>query len=315
MVAIGYVLKRIGFISPDFVKMGNRLVFRLFLPVMLFLNVDSIKKIADMEFGFVIYAVCGAIFAFGIGFLVAIITTKDSRRRGVLLQGAFRSNYALIGIPLAGMLFPGEGEIVATLLSAAIVPVFNILAVTSLSIFKEDGKSASVSGVLIGIAKNPLILSILSGLVALGIRAIFVEFGISFRLTDVEPVFKVLEYLKSLATPLSLILLGAQFEFSAIGGLKREIITGVVMRSVFVPLTVLGLAYVFFGNVFSGAAFAALTAAFATPIAVSSVPMVQEMGSDTELAGQLVVFTTIASAFSIFIASFVFSLLGVFPTA
>ena len=315
MVAIGYILKRIGFITPEFVKMGNKLVFRIFLPAMLFLNVYGIEDLAEIDITYVIYAVLATVTMFGIGFAVAIFTTRESGRRAALLQGVFRSNYALIGIPLAGMLFPGEGEAVATLLSAAIVPVFNVLAVIALSIFSGDGKKANFKGIVLGILKNPLILSIMAGLLAIGVRALFVNFDISFRLSDLTPIYKVLEYLKSLATPLALIVLGGQFEFSAISSPRREIVTGVAMRCVAVPTLALGVAYLLFGNRFGGAEFAALSAAFATPVAVSSVPMAQEMGADVDLAGQLVVFTTIASAFTIFITAFIFSLLGVFPAA
>jgi predicted permease len=105
---------------------------------------------------------------------------------------------------------------------------------------------------------------------------------------------------------------GAQFEFSAIPHLKREIISGIILRSVIVPLLGIGVAYLAFRHNFSGPQFAALVAVFCTPVAVSSVPMAQEMGADAELAGQLVVFTTITSAFTVFIASFLLKAAGIF---
>ena len=39
MAALGYLLKRKGIVGKDFAKTGNRLVFKIFLPVMLFTNV------------------------------------------------------------------------------------------------------------------------------------------------------------------------------------------------------------------------------------------------------------------------------------
>ena len=311
MVAIGYILKRMGFMSPDFAKMANKLVFRIFLPVMLFMNVYGIKDMGSYDFGFAIYAVVTVLVLFLVGIPTVMLITSPPERRGALIQGIFRSNYALIGIPLATALSPDDGAAVATLLSAVVVPVFNILAVIALSIFCGDGK-ASLKKVLLGIIKNPLIISIFAGLCALAVRAIFVELGISFRLQSVAPVWKTLEYLKNLATPLALLVLGAQFEFSAIPHLRREIIAGTVIRSLAVPLIGLGVAYLAFSNSFGKAEFASLVAVFATPVAVSSVPMAQEMGADVPLAGQLVVFTTISSAFSVFIASFVLKALGVF---
>ena len=200
----------------------------------------------------------------------------------------------------------------ATLLSAIMVPVFNMLAVIGLSIFNTNGEKPNFKKVLLGIAKNPLILSIFAGLASLGIRAIFVNYGITFRLSNIPAIHTTLKYLSNIATPLALLVLGAQFEFSAIPSLKREIISGVILRSVVVPVLGIGVAYLAFRHVFSGAQFAALVAVFCTPVAVSSVPMAQEMGADAELAGQLVVFTTVTSALTVFIASFLLKAGGIF---
>ena len=123
---------------------------------------------------------------------------------------------------------------------------------------------------------------------------------------------EVLEYLARLAIPLALLVLGAQFEFSAVAALKREIIWGVVLRTVIVPVLVIGTAFIFFRDNFGAAQFATLVAAFATPVAVPSVPMVQEMGGDVTLAGQLVVWSTLVSAVTIFICTFLLRLGGAF---
>ena len=311
-VAVGYFLKKTGFMSADFSKSANKLVFRIFLPAMLFLNVYGINNLSLVNFGYVIYALASLLIIFGLAIPTVIILTDKKKCRGALLQSVFRSNYALIGIPLATSLFPGEGAAVATLLSAVMVPAFNMLAVIGLSIFNNDGEKPNFKKVLLGIVKNPLILSIFAGLIALAIRALFVNVGISFRLTDVPAIYNTLKYLSNIATPLALLVLGAQFEFSAIPHLKREIISGVLLRSVVVPLLGIGVAFLAFGKVFSGAQFAALVAVFCTPVAVSSVPMAQEMGADVELAGQLVVFTTITSAITVFVTSFLLRAAGIF---
>ena len=311
-VAVGYLLKKMGLMSPEFSKQANKLVFRIFLPVMLFLNVYGIENIHSVDFGYILYSVIALLIIFAVALPSVTFLTDKKKCRGALLQGVFRSNYALIGIPLASTLFTGEGAAVATLLSAFMVPAFNILAVIGLSIFNNDGEKPNFKKVFIGILKNPLIWGIAIGLVALGVRSVFVKTGISFRLSDIPAVWNTLKYLSSIATPLALLVLGAQFEFSAIPSLKREIITGTVIRSIIVPLLGIGIAYFAFQDSFGGAQFAALVAVFCTPVAVSSVPMAQEMGADAELAGQLVVFTTISSAFTVFITSFILKWVGIF---
>lgn len=310
MIVIGYFLKKIRLLEDEIAKKLNTLVFRIFLPVMLFLNVYKIQNFSDIDFTFVLYAIGLTILLFLIGIPIMSILFKENRQRSVMLQGIFRANYALVGIPLAESLFGVEGSIMASILSAFIVPVFNILAVVCLTIYSAGDKKPSLFGVLKGVAKNPLIQGIFCGFIVLGIRAIFVKLGIDFRLSDVTPVYKTLQNLSNVATPLSLLVLGARFEISAIPHLKKHIIIGTVTRVGIVPF--LGISIALLLNRFTGAQFASFVACFCTPVAVSSVPMSQEMGADADLMGQLVVWTTIFSAFSIFIASYILRVMGIF---
>ncbi len=312
LVALGYILKKIGWMDGKFAKMANKLVFHVFLPSMLFLNVYKIGGIGDVEIGYIIYTVVILLAVFIISLPLVMLVTKRSERRGALWQAAFRSNYALIGIPLAESLFGAEGAMIATILSAATVPTLNILAVISLSVFNKDGKKTSVGKILLGVVKNPLIQGVFLGLFMLVIRVLFVKVGISFRLSDIKPIYTALEYLGRVATPIALLCLGAQFEFSAVKELRKEIIFGTLARTVFVPLIGIGIALVFFREQFYGAHFAAFIAVFATPVSISSVPMAQEMDSDVTLAGQLVVWTTLVSAFSIFFIAFLLRSVGIF---
>ncbi len=305
-------MKKAGLVNQEFTKTANKLVFRLLLPSMLFLNIYKIQDIVSMDFGYIIYVLAVLIVVFFIAIVLSMAVTSKGERRGVLVQAIFRSNYALVGIPLAQSLFGDSGAAVATLLSAVFVPVLNILAVISLSIFRNGGEKPSVKKIIIGIVKNPLIQSIVLGIVVLFIRNFFKEAGINFRISDIPAIYTPLEYFSRSATPIALLVLGAQFEFSAVKELGREIVFGTLMRIVFVPSLCIGTAYLFFSDVFSGAHFAAFVAAFATPVAVSSVPMAQEMDGDTTLAGQLVVWTTLFSALSVFLASMLLKMAGIF---
>ncbi|MBQ8409594.1 MAG: AEC family transporter [Clostridia bacterium] len=309
MVAIGYGIKRIGLISEAVAKALNKLVFRVLLPCTLFLNVYKIEDPAAMDLGYIYYAIGITVVMFLLAFPAVMAVTKESNQRGVLIQAVFRSNFALIGIPLATSLYGEEGSLIATLLSAFIIPIFNVLAVICLTVFGDGGKP-SVKKILLGILKNPLIQSIALGGICLGARALFGYWGIDFRLSDITPVYSVAEQLSKTATPIALLVLGAQFEFSAVPALKKQILFGTVLRTIIMPAIALSVAYLM--GCFSGAHFAAFVALFGTPVAVSSVPMAQEMGADARVAGQLVVWTTLLSGFTIFLISFVLKALGVF---
>ena len=307
MVLVGYVLKRLGLFPKPVASQTNKVVFRLLIPAMLMLNIYKIELGMKIEPSYILYGVLTLLSLFALLLWPMCRFVKKSQR-GVLLQCIFRSNYALIGIPIAIALCGDSGAIYATIMGAVMIPIFNILAVFCLSLFSD--KKADYKSVLLGIAKNPLIIGVASGGILLLIRMLFVKTGIDFRLTDITPVYKVLSDLSAISTPVALLCLGANFEFSAIAALKKQIILGVSLRNVLVPIVGLGGALLL--GCFESAHFAVFIALFATPLAVSTVPMVQEMDGDVELAGQILVFSTIFSTFSIFLSTLVLRLLGIF---
>ena len=117
-------------------------------------------------------------------------------------------------------------------------------------------------------------------------------------------IYNTLDNLKQVATPLALVVLGGQFEFSAVKGMSKEIIVGTVFRTVIAPLIGVGCAVLLSEFTplvdFGQEEYPALIALFGTPVAVSSAIMAGEMGNDEQLAGQLVVWTSICSIVTLF---------------
>lgn len=313
LIIFGYILKRMGMLTAEFLSVGNRLVFRVLLPAMLFYNVYSIDSLDEIEPAFVLYGIGAVIVIFFLAISVTCAFTKDGAKCGALIQAMFRSNYAIIGIPLAASLFGDKGAAAAGVMSAFCVPTFNVLGVITLSVFNGSEKKGKpdVRKILLGIIKNPLIIGTVAGIAVVGIRGIFVKAGIGFRLSDITFLYKTLENVKSICTPFALMVLGGRFEFSAVSRLWKEIVFGTVIRTVAVP--VLGLAGAYFlVPGLGGEHFAVYMGVFATPAAVASAVMAAEMGADGELAGQLVVWTSLVSTFTIFIYVTVFRFIGIF---
>lgn len=316
IIVLGYVIKRIKLLPENFYKAANKLCFRICLPVLLFYNIyniDSIDHIANY-WKVIVFAIIMIITIFIIGVIIAIFAVKDDKQKGVITSCIFRSNYAIIGIPLAASLATGNNsniEGIASVISAVVVPIFNILAIISLSIFIKDDKKISIKAVALNIIKNPLIIGVVSGVVALAIRALLqTDNGLLFSIQrDLPFLYKTVENLARIASPLALIALGGDFTFKAISKLKTKIIMGTTIRVIGVPIFALVIAYLVG---FRTEEFPALIALFATPVAVSSVPMAAEMGNDDELAGQLVVWTSILSAITLFLIIFVCTQIGIF---
>ena len=318
LIALGYLLRQKNILSDDYLKLSNKLVFNCFLPCMLFINVYSIESVAAINWQIVSFCVLmlGVLFLLGMG--TAVLASSVPERRGVILQCIFRSNFAIIGLPLAGALGGEEGMAVAAVISAFAIPTFNILAVISLSVFLkgEGGERKSVRSILLNIAKNPLILGVMLGLVCLLLRSaqitLFGELVFSLQ-RDMKFVHTTLDHLKSMTSPLALIVMGGQFRFSAVRGMFREIVVGTLWRIVLAPALGIGAAILLsrLGVLSCGPAeYPALIALFGSPVAISSAIMAAGMKNDAQLATQLVVWTSVGSVATIFITTCVLMVFG-----
>lgn len=295
LIALGYGLKKIKFVTKEFLSVGNKLCFNVLLPCLLFYNIYQVENLSAIDWPSAVYCVVGIFIAFFIGFLLITFFVKDRSRKSVVWQCVFRSNYAIIGIPLAEMV--GGDATLAALLSVFSIPVFNALAVMVLSMYNGDegeSKGEQFKKTLKGIAKNPLIHGVLVGLVVVAIRELFVMWDFSFRLKDIGFLYTSLKYISQITTPFALIVLGGQFEFVSFKNYKKEIVLATLTRTVIVPIVTIGIACFLFG--FRGDSVAAFIALYASPVAVASAIMAREMGGDGDLAGALVVSTTVVSS-------------------
>ncbi|MDE6241937.1 MAG: AEC family transporter [Anaeroplasmataceae bacterium] len=311
-ILLGYFLKRIHFFKEGFLTEANKLVFKILIPILLFSNL-YLADMTEINWAFVGFSAAAILVLFLIG-LVVVLFIPDRKQKGVILQASFRSNYAIIGIPLATMLGGPQAGAEASVVAAVSVPLFNILAVIALSIYDHDENTKiSIKNILFKIITNPLILGVAAGLVVCGINmginagggnaSEFLDEYMSFIPSTITSLAKV-------ATPLALIVLGGRFEFKAVKALWKQLTLSVTLRLVITPAIFLVIAY-FLG--FKGSTqFAILISLFATPIAVSSAPMAAQMGQDEELAGQIVVWTSALSAFSLFVIIMICAAIGIF---
>ena len=310
LVVLGYILKRKSFLDEDWFKKGNKLIFRICLPAMLFVNVYNIEALSQINWLVVLYSEFAILILFLLGILLVKFTIKDEQQKGVVLQCVFRSNFAIIGLPLAESLGGAEGVGIAAVLSAFSIPTFNILAVIALTMYrKENGEKIKLKDMLKKIVTNPLIIGVMIALAMLAVRAI-IPAG-----ADGQPVFTLkknipllyntISNLAKICSPLALVICGGLFNFSAIKSRKKPIAIGVLVRVIITPLIAIGIAILLSKHTsvlnLETNAYPALLALFGSPVAVSSAIMAQEMNNDGELAGQLVVWTSVASVVTLFV--------------
>lgn len=296
VMVVGYICRQINMVSDANVSAMNKLVFKLFLPVSLAKSLMTLDPAVAIDYGVMLYCIAGVVITFVLGILIVPRLVKTNSQRGVIIQALFRSNYAILGIPLLESLFPQGDNGVSAMMVMVTVPLFNVLAVITLETYR--GGSFNIKKILLGILKNPLIWGCLIG------------FGIfKSGIQTPELIMSTVSKLASVASPLALFALGATIDLKKLGGNIKMLIPTVSARLVVIPGIALAVAY-FLG--YRGPEFAALMIAFGAPCAVSSYTMAAQMDADGDLAAQLVMLTTVLSIVSIFCIVFVCKTIGIF---
>lgn len=290
LLAVGYCIKLTGIMNETSVRQTNNMIFKVFLPLLVFFNIYKTDLTSSFDMSLLLFAVVGVLLQFIISLCLVILLEHDNARRGVMLQGMFRSNFVLFGIPISTALFGDSAAGLASILIAVIIPLYNMLAVISLESF--NGKKPSLWKILVGILTNPLIIASAVGI-------LFVVFHIPLPTV----LYKTVSDLSIIATPLAFVILGASFSFGETGRCVRDLCITLGAKLVAYPLLFIALA-ILMG--FRDAHLAVLLTVFGSPIAVSSFTMAQQMGGDDKLAGQLVVFSSLLSVFTMFL--FIFGL-------
>lgn len=296
-VTIGYILRLLKFFDEKSLKTVNNLVFKVFLPCLLFYNIYTTQIDKILDFDLIVYAVCFVSILFLLLMIFVPVFVKDNSKRGVIIQGVFRSNFVLFGMPVTISLM-GEGNGGLTSIAIAfIVPLYNVLAVICLETFRKN--KINIFTVLKGIGKNPLIISSV-----LGILFLSFEIKLPVVLSD------IVRDLSRVATPLALVGLGASFTFRSVKNNLGYLSAIVLMKLIVLPVTAISISAYVFG--FRGAAIVTLISVFASPTAVSSFTMAQSMGGDSDLAAQTVVFTSVFSIITVFAVVAVTKFLGLY---
>ena len=296
LVGLGFVLKKTRILNDGALLTMTSATFKVFLPVMIFYNLYNADIQQALNLPVVLFTVAFVLITFGAAMLIVPRIVKEDAKRSSLIQGLFRSNGLMLGVPVTTALCGSDSAGLMTVIIAVIVPLYNTLGVIVMEIY--CGKRIDIKRILLNIAKNPLVIGSV-----LGIAAMLINFELPNILE--KPVSDV----AGIATPLALILLGGFIKFDTVKDSKKLMIIGIVGRLLVVPAIFLTAA-VLLG--FRGVELATLMGVVCAPTAVSTFIMAQNMNGDADLAAHLVVFGTTASAVSIFFWIFLLKQLAMF---
>ena len=299
-MAAGYLFRRTKLVDEGFCRKCNTFCFKTFLPLMIFMNVYNSDLESAVQPGAFLFAAAAVLVIFAASFLlIPRIVRKGSvdsaaSRQAVLIQCIFRSNFVIFGYQVVANVYGAGQAAVASVMAAIVVPLYNVLAVITLEYFTNSKNG--LRPVILGIIKNPLIIGAVAALL----------FKLS-GLTLPAPLHTGLSDMAGMATPLALVVLGGTFHFDALRRNAGALAIGTLGKIVVAPLVMVPIAAALG---FRDANLLSLVIVFASPAAVNSYTMAAAYGHDPELAGQLVVVTSVLSMVSVFGWIFLLRTLG-----
>ena len=297
MMVVGYVLKKIKFLDEHNTNAINKLVFRVFLPALLFIDLAKQDFVKVWDSTFVLFCALITVISIVISFFLSLLC-KDSSDRGEFIQASYRSAAATLGIAFMTNIYDNVAMIALMIIGS--VPIYNIVAVLILSLTSPDGSNGKGGELAKKTAKNVVTNPIILGIVV----------GLAWSLLKLpQPVImmKSITYLGNCASPLALIGLGASFEFS---DLKEKIAPIVAVNfnklilwcAAFLPLAV----WMGFRDEKLVSALIMLGSATTS----SSFIMAKNMGHKGVISSSAVMTTTLLSSFTLTVWLFILRTLG-----
>ena len=287
VMVIGYILKQIGMLNDNFVTVANKFNFKVTLPFMLFKDIAGVDIKAVFDIKYVLFCAIVSTICFWVVWGTAKLLVRDKTIRGAFVQSSFRGSAAVMGLAFIQNIYGSSA--MGPLMIVSAVPLYNIFSVIVLTLEANDStgidKKAKIRQAGINICKNPIILSILAGLIV-GLL------GIQFPTL----VNKTVSNVAQMATPLALITIGAGFEGRKALAKIAPTMAASMIKLVLQPLVFLPVA-AWMG--FSGEKMIAILIMLASPTTPSCYIMAKSMNNDEVLTASVIVTTTLMAAFTL----------------
>lgn len=287
VMVIGYILKQIGMLNDNFVTVANKFNFKVTLPFMLFKDIAGVDIKAVFDIKYVLFCAIVSTICFWVVWGTAKLLVRDKTIRGAFVQSSFRGSAAVMGLAFIQNIYGSSA--MGPLMIVSAVPLYNIFSVIVLTFEANDStgidKKAKIRQAGINICKNPIILSILAGLIV-GLL------GIQFPTL----VNKTVSNVAQMATPMALITIGAGFEGRKALAKIAPTMAASMIKLVLQPLVFLPVA-AWMG--FSGEKMIAILIMLASPTTPSCYIMAKSMNNDEVLTASVIVTTTLMAAFTL----------------
>ena len=279
------LFRKLGWMDEVFAAKMNKFVFLVPLPVLLFEQLATVDFSEVWDIKFILFCFVVTAISITISTLISLLW-KDRSIKGEFIQATYRSSAALLGIAFIQNIYGTVG--MAPLMIIGSVPLYNIMAVVVLSVFKPGNNSfdkALVKKTLKGIVTNPIIIGIVAGFV-----------WSALKLPMPLILHKTVSSIGATATPMGLMSMGATFEMKKATSKMKPTLVAVFMKligfcAIFLPVAaMLG---------FRNEQLIAILVMLGSATTVSSFVMARNMGHEGTLSSGVIMMTTLLSAFTL----------------
>lgn len=285
MMLLGMLFRKLGWMDEVFAAKMNKFVFLVPLPVLLFEQLAPVDFSEVWDIKFILFCFVVTAISITISTLISLLW-KDRSIKGEFIQATYRSSAALLGIAFIQNIYGTAG--MAPLMIIGSVPLYNIMAVVVLSVFKPGNNSfdkALVKKTLKGIATNPIIIGIVAGFV-----------WSALKLSMPSILHKTVSSIGATATPMGLMSMGATFEMKKATSKMKPTLVAVFMKlvgfcAIFLPMAA------FLG--FRNEEMIAILVMLGSATTVSCFVMARNMGHEGTLSSGVIMMTTLLSAFTL----------------
>ncbi|MFC5696057.1 AEC family transporter [Pseudomonas sp. GCM10022186] len=277
LIVGGYLLRRRGFPGEAFWPSAERLNYFILFPALLFSSLAT----APLDNPALPRLALAVFLGLGSGWIALLLARRlrgwTAARFGAITQGILRFN-TYLGLAAIGSLYGKEGLAMAALMLALMVPLVNLMSVWALT--AERG--VSLRGLLLPVAKNPLILACLAGalvnLAGVGLP------GGSDRLLNLLAVASL---------PLGLLCVGAALRPQELAGEVPALAWNCALRLLAMPALAFAVARVLGLPAMESSI---LVLFFALPTAPTAYVLTRQLGGDSHLMAGIITLQTLLAA-------------------
>ena len=300
LAVLGILLKRWGMINSKFVAHGNKIIFYFAIPATIFNHIHRADLSVVFDLWFLVFNSIWLITFFLITWFLACKFMKDKKSVSSLVNSAYRSSLSVVGPPLLVLMFVDayDPEILPKgILAVSVLLIISYATASVLfAVHDPQAKKGGAIGVIISIAKNPVVIGVIVGL-------IFNMFGWTL------PAFAntTVTAMAGLVMPLAMICVGGNLTFHGFDIKFKYVIISVVVKLFIMPISAILVAYLFG---FRGSDLTIIMILNALPMAVGAYVMQTELCGESYIGASTLMLTMTLSAFTLTLFIFIFRVLG-----